>query len=102
MLSICTENEVTLAMGASVPTTKLGPEVALFMLALFMELLQPAARKTPAVSKGRASLKSLLDNVADISGASLSAGCRACRRVTVFLASELNRSNPVRCWAIAF
>jgi hypothetical protein len=69
----CTANEVTLAMGASVPTMKAGPvalEVEMFDSAPFE---QPETRITAADSIRIASLKGVFV-LGDISDNSLSAG----------------------------
>jgi hypothetical protein len=61
-LSTCTAKEVTLDIGASVPTTNAGPVSAFGVdveLPELEPLLQPAASSTAAVSKGRATLKRL-------------------------------------------
>src|SRR5581483_3583888 len=68
-LSSCTENEVTAATGASVPTTKAGPVAASEVtLPGVMLLVHPATDNTATVSKGSASRKNLSCEWGDIFG----------------------------------
>jgi hypothetical protein len=78
MLWICTAMEVTLAMGASVPTTKAGPVEVDWVEEFMTEpLVQPVTRIAAADSKRIASLKGVFLNWGDISYTSLSASCRS-------------------------
>ena len=72
-LWIWTASEVTLAMGASVPTTKAGPVTAFEFVFDKEPFEQPVARVTAAVSKRNASLKGVFCVLGDISNTSLSA-----------------------------
>ena len=76
MLLICTARDVTLAMGASVPTTNAEPVVVLDVELTMEPLVQPVATMTAADSKRNASLKGVFCVLGDISITSLSAGLR--------------------------
>ena len=56
-LLICAANEVTLARGASVPTTNTGPVVLEVVVFNMEPLVQPVTRTTAADSKRIAGLK---------------------------------------------
>jgi hypothetical protein len=59
MLSTCTENEVTLAIGASVPTTKAAPVGPVGVVGVVVELLAVMPPLQPTVSNAAVVRKKL-------------------------------------------